>query len=424
MPYSPFERSYCTARRGLIAGSLFLLLIIGWPTRGTAQSALNRAKSTGPRAIAILEFDTNKHVHLVPVTIMMNGEYYDASAYKAAPVPMALEPETVYEGIRSGVSQGNFTIIKAHQVLGNWVGEGNWEPTEDKPVKKAAPLAPAEEIDNKPPVLRRSGGGEKPAPPAATPTPAPAPPAATPPSKKEEDTITLGGKQPKEQKEAMEPAERPTLKRGVPTNNKHDSSFYDSRGDTAWTVVSSISAVSDTKEEKGRSYHYVLKPDQEKDLHAKVQALVVKELLAHTGTASTPQAAGRPPKSNKVRATSQPKFENVKFLAYDPSTTNEPIFVFEADTLVPDKFSGKELPNHVMLLVREDIYGDLHMLFSSISDPTHRDTQPLCEFVDVVDAEGDGYGELLFRRTFDSGRAFSVYRVIGNQLWPLFEGRP
>ena len=64
------------------------------------------------------------------------------------------------------------------------------------------------------------------------------------------------------------------------------------------------------------------------------------------------------------------------------------------------------------------------MLFrSNISDPMHMDIRPKYEFVDVVDAEGDGYGDLLFRRTYDSGRAFSVFRVIGNQLWPLFEGR-
>ena len=73
---------------------------------GTAQSTSNRTRSKGPRAIAILEFDSNKRVHLVPVTIMLNGDFYDASAYKAAPVPMALESGTVYEAVRAGVSQG------------------------------------------------------------------------------------------------------------------------------------------------------------------------------------------------------------------------------------------------------------------------------------------------------------------------------
>jgi hypothetical protein len=47
---------------------------------------------------------------------------------------------------------------------------------------------------------------------------------------------------------------------------------------------------------------------------------------------------------------------------------------------------------------------------------------PRYDFIDVVDADGDGRGELLFRRVSDSASAFSVYRVIGQQLWPLFEG--
>jgi hypothetical protein len=31
---------------------------------------------------------------------------------------------------------------------------------------------------------------------------------------------------------------------------------------------------------------------------------------------------------------------------------------------------------------------------------------------------------LLFRKVSDAGSAFALYRVIGNQLWPLFEGTP
>jgi hypothetical protein len=405
----------------LVEAALLLSMIFFWLPSGTGQSTSNRTQSKGPRAIAVLEFDTSKKVHLVPVIIMMNGEYYDASAYKASPVPMALDPQTIYEGVRSGVSEGLFTIVKAHQVLGNWVGEGNWEPTADKPVKKSAPLAPVEEVDNKPPVLRRSPGGVSPAPPTTAPTPPPPP---SPPAQ-ETSTVTVGGKvgdnKKDSSKEAMEPSDRPTLKRGIPTKNQPDSSFYDSRGDTPWTVVSSITAVSDTKEEKARSYHYVLGPDQEKDLRAKIQTLVLKELRERIGAVPA-SPAGRASKVGK--AGTQPKLENVKFSAYDPSTTNEPIFVFEADTPLMDKLSGKELSNHIMMVVRQDIYAELHVLFSSISDPQHRDTQPLNEFVDVVDVEGDGYGELLFKRTYDAGRAFSVYRVIGNQLWPLFEGKP
>jgi hypothetical protein len=49
---------------------------------------------------------------------------------------------------------------------------------------------------------------------------------------------------------------------------------------------------------------------------------------------------------------------------------------------------------------------------------------PKYEFIDAVDADGDARGELLFRLTSDAGTAYNIYAVIGDRLWPLFEGRP
>jgi hypothetical protein len=46
------------------------------------------------------------------------------------------------------------------------------------------------------------------------------------------------------------------------------------------------------------------------------------------------------------------------------------------------------------------------------------------ELIDAVDADGDGRGELLFRRTSDGGSAYAIYRVTSDHLWPLFEGTP
>jgi hypothetical protein len=30
----------------------------------------------------------------------------------------------------------------------------------------------------------------------------------------------------------------------------------------------------------------------------------------------------------------------------------------------------------------------------------------------------------MFRQISDAGKAFAIYRVIGDQLWPLYEGAP
>jgi hypothetical protein len=104
---------------------------------GFAQYAKRRQVSKGPRALGLLELAANGKAHLLPVTIMIDGKFYDAGAYKANPVPMALDPETVYEGLKSGVSQGLFTVSGALSEQGSWVADGKWRSTADIQADKA-----------------------------------------------------------------------------------------------------------------------------------------------------------------------------------------------------------------------------------------------------------------------------------------------
>jgi len=66
--------------------------------------------------MGLLQLTPNGKARLIPITILYDGEFYDASAYKAAPVPMALESGTVYEAVSTGVSQGLFTVSNALQM--------------------------------------------------------------------------------------------------------------------------------------------------------------------------------------------------------------------------------------------------------------------------------------------------------------------
>jgi len=86
--------------------------------------------------------------------------------------------------------------------------------------------------------------------------------------------------------------------------------------------------------------------------------------------------------------------------------------------------AGPSLEYYVTLVVRSDIYGELHKAFANVTDNQHLDALPRFELIDAVDVDGDGRGELLFRQSSDAGTAFVVYRVIGDQLWPLFQGTP
>jgi hypothetical protein len=64
----------------------------------------------GPRAVGLLQLNSSGKGSLIPVAIQIDGKFYDASIYKADPVPMALDGGTVYEVEKTGESRGLFTI--------------------------------------------------------------------------------------------------------------------------------------------------------------------------------------------------------------------------------------------------------------------------------------------------------------------------
>ena len=117
-------------RRALIA-TVICSLSLG---AASAQLAKRRAISKGPRALGLVEVDSQGRGHLVPVAIMIDGQFYDASVYKADPVPMSLEPGTVYEGVKAGVSQGLFTVSNPIPQHG-WLGLGSWKSNEQIALK-------------------------------------------------------------------------------------------------------------------------------------------------------------------------------------------------------------------------------------------------------------------------------------------------
>ena len=120
-----------------------------------APSQSARKPRKGLRALGLVELPANGKAHLVPIAIMADDKFYDASAYKAAPVPIALYSDTVYEGERSGVSQGLFTVTGALQMKDTWIGEGTWLPAGAAPAKpRHTDTKPRLDDDEGPPRLR------------------------------------------------------------------------------------------------------------------------------------------------------------------------------------------------------------------------------------------------------------------------------
>lgn len=92
-----------------------------------------RKKDLGPRAVALLQLGKNGKASLVPIAILINGKFWDATAYKADPVPMALDPGNVYEVEQTGDSLGLFTVnnalhSNAQNTAAPWLGTGSWQP--------------------------------------------------------------------------------------------------------------------------------------------------------------------------------------------------------------------------------------------------------------------------------------------------------
>ena len=132
-----------------------------------------KKKDAGPRAVGVLQMAPNGKASLVPIAILINGKFWDASAYKADPVPMALDQGTVYEAERSGNSLGLFTVgsalrrnSAANGAQALWIGTGKWQPTgmepETKGIKAEAVPVGIDRSDAPPRLTRDPAAKDKP----------------------------------------------------------------------------------------------------------------------------------------------------------------------------------------------------------------------------------------------------------------------
>lgn len=428
MAFSPLRQPlYRSAGRAVTCAALALIVA----QIGAAQFTRKESASKGPRALALIELAPSGKARLIPVTILYDGQFYDASAYKASPVPMALESGTVYEGERTGVSQGFFTVAGALQLKNTWIGDGTWQPAGSAPTKKAfAPSKPAEGDLDAPPKLRRSP--EKPKTPEAAPqTPAPAPAiappatAATPSSPTEEDRdrpVLRRGKQ------TPPPEQLPTAAAAQAKASSQGAKKPSAAGSGATKI---FPAISDAGGPDPLPYKYELKPEEEQQFRVKMLALAAGEVLTRARQlASETISPGPPSRTSPLGKASakppQPSFDDVQLRVFDLTSNNEPVLVLTAKARMPQRpnTTGAALQYFVTLVARNDIYGELHKVLANVTDTEHLDVSPRMELIDAVDADGDGRGELLFRQISDAGSAFVIDRVVGDRVYTLFEGTP
>ena len=131
------------------------------------QQSGRKAPDAGPRAVGLVQLSSKGKARLIPIAIMLDGKFFDAGSYKATPVPMALDFGVVYEGFKTGVSQGLFTITQPGQLNHNWIAEGTWLPegaiAQTKTKKYAPPVIEDDDSKSGRPTLhrRKEGAADK-----------------------------------------------------------------------------------------------------------------------------------------------------------------------------------------------------------------------------------------------------------------------
>jgi hypothetical protein len=439
-------------------------------------------KDAGPRALGLLQLGTDGKTSLVPIAILMNGKFWDATAYKASPIPMALESGTVYEIERAGNSLGLFTVGSAlHSIAANaqtpWIATGKWLPAGTETIKttlkaESAPVGidtsdqpprltrnpqqqapPASPAPPSPPTPGQGSSDEpprltKPAPPAATaPTPS-APPAESKPGEaKPPDHPKEPAKEPDTNSGASE-ANRPRLRRGKPTEAlpdedvpgyaKLDAVLSASAAKSVATTpapapgsVQLIPAISDADGPEPHSYAFEWLKDEEGERRQQMTALAKQELRAYLDAQAKARIPAKTTKSHAQRRgasnnSPEPVLENGRMAAYDLWNNNQPVLVFSAEAHLPPPpvgtpGSSEQLQYSIVIVAYPDIYNNLHKLYVGVTDKYHLDIRPRLELIDAVDADGDGRGELLFREISDVGSGWVVYRATADTLWRMFD---
>jgi hypothetical protein len=110
------------------------------------------------------------------------------------------------------------------------------------------------------------------------------------------------------------------------------------------------------------------------------------------------------------------KLEAAELHVFDLDTNNDAELVLTARS----KQGSGNL--YVTIVGRVGWQAHVEKVFETITDDAHLDTNGRLEFVDAVDADGDGHGELLFRRVHNRTQSFELYRVGRERMWKLFDG--
>jgi hypothetical protein len=386
------------------------------------------------RAVALLELTTDASgtvtTRLVPITILDNQRFHDASIYEARPRPMALGAGIVYEAQKSGIPVGYVTISTDERLQGTWIGTGKWQPVSQVASKPKPPGPPASAAtsgsdrpilhrpdENPPPpstqgssddrpVLHRSdnSGGDQ-----QTSTQPSSAPAETPDSETPDDPNrpVLRRRQPSTQ-ETSTPSPSPSTAPQTPTAAAQGVPSAPLVLTTPGTQT--FVAVSDAQTSDARSFEFKWKPEEQQQIEAKMRKLALAQLPGENAQAN------------------EHSMTNVVIRSFDVDMSNEAVVVLTAE--IPGGYlargtkaaPGKFVSRYICVIARTDVEGNPTKLAVSVTDSSQLDIAPRLELIDAVDVDGDGLAELLFREYGFDQKSFIVYGVGHGTVTKVFEG--
>lgn len=403
------------SRSRFLASAVLVLVCAAAVTTAFAQ----RRKAHKLRATAVVEVTRDSAgivaTHVFPVAILDEGSFHDASIYKDAPQPMALDNGIVYEAQKDGLPVGYATILSSTNNKG-WTALGKWQAADEAKKTQAPATAPVTTGDDRP-IIHRGD-----AIPSASPSNTPAP------GTSESTTGAPSASAPSNDSSAApDDADRPVLRRRSPTQPEPASTPQPSPAPSAQPpaegspvprtklpVITSgtktFVAVSDNDPTDERSYAFKWKPGEEQQMEVKMRKLALAQL----------------PRENAQLNTNS--LQNVVMRSFDLDLSNDAVIVLSAEIpgsyLAPGGKSapGKFVSRYVTVIARVDFEGVPQKLASSVTDSSRLDVAPRLELIDAVDVDGDGLAELLFREYGFDEKSFIIYGIGRTTVTKVFEG--
>ena len=421
---------------------IYLFTIVNFLPAAAQYRGATTPKKTNPRAVAVLQVLPNGKARLLPVSIFLNGKFYDARYYMAKPVPLALYDETVYEGLSDGLPTGEFTVHSA-QIQPNIIwGEGKWSPfgaggdssshgksSADQNKSVGTVIFPGtvretkeERKEDKRQEKERRRNKPEPRPASTTPPPTNPPNDDNDPDRpvlKKAETapqVTLNPADLTPKMPSDDP-DRPVLSKTRPVEQDKPEPLVVPKAGIPGAKY--IVAVSDPDPMENRPYKYNWS-DSEKEKFTQQLTKMAMDAIRKYASSDT-----------RLPLASDAKLSEIQLRAFDLDYSNAPYLVFsgQVDPTIPgaDLQAKSGAPAevgafYVTLVARVGSSGQPNRILLKVTDSKHLDRAARYDLIDAVDADGDNRAELLFRRTDDQGSSYVLYRVTPFELTEIFQG--